>query len=866
MSTDIVAVKSGRLFLSTRMGEERHSAHGPHAGLRRRRGLMIAAALLLTLQGASGWGQTPGAVSPVPNTVASLLAGHLQRLAAAKKALTPAQQKVDSHLRRLAWPGPEAQMLAPPLVPPPWRQGTWLHVYVKLHTTAQDVLDALRAHGLAIERVSDTFGVVQGWIIPADIPGLADLDAVMAITPVLPGYHRTGAVNSQGDAASRANLVRAQGYNGTGVIVGVISNGIDSLGSAQATGDLGSVAVPPGCQAGTGDEGTAMLEIVHDLAPGAPLMFASAGTGDLDFIGAVNCLRAAGAKIIVDDVGLFDEPYFEDGAVATTVRNTVLAGVSYATAAGNDAFSHLEQSFCPGPGGFHDFVCGTGTTGNEVDVPPGTTLVCTLQWNDPFGGSANDYDLLAEDAIGGTLLAISDNLQNGTQDPFEFIAWSNPLGVTVPVLVGIGLFQGQARLLDLYCFDNQAAVGFITVDTPSSSIFGHAAVPEVVTAAAIDVNSPGLATVEDFSSQGPVNIFFPAQETRSKPDIAGFDGVSTTLAHFSPFFGTSAAAPHVAAVAALLLSKNPFLTPVQVKTALMTGAVDIGAPGFDYVAGAGRLDALAAENAVAPPCLSDAACTDGNPCNGIETCRSGACVAGTPLNCDDANPCTADACNPMVGCQHTPAANGTACSDGNACTVGDTCQAGICAGGTAVNCDDGDACTTDTCDPVAGCQHTPVADPTTCSTLIPGGGPAKSDCYVLLAVEGMHSLKNAKTLECADGDPTCDMDGVCNNVCALRVHLCINSPRISGCAPSSQLQSLQFKSHPATFTLNTPGRRTGAQCTARQDVNLPVKVNKKGKKSTGVVMITATAKAPKGTKPPKDSDTYVLKCLPGCAP
>src|SRR5262249_8763360 len=220
------------------------------------------------------------------------------------------------------------------------------------------------------------------------------------------------------------------------------------------------------------------------------------------------------------------------------------------------------------------------------------------------------------------------------------------------------------------------------------------------------------------------------------------------------FFGTSAAAPHVAAVAALLLSKNPFLSPAQVKTALMTAAVDIGAPGFDTIAGAGRLDALAATIAVAAPqCLSDSQCDDDNPCNGIETCRSGACVAGTPLNCDDTNPCTADACNPMSGCQHTPAANGTSCSA--SCTVGDTCQAGSCSGGTPINCDDRDACTTDTCDAVAGCQHTPVADPTTCSTLIPGGGPAKSDCYALAAVEGTHSLKNAKTLECADGDPTC---------------------------------------------------------------------------------------------------------------
>jgi hypothetical protein len=168
-------------------------------------------------------------------------------------------------------------MLAPPLVPPPWQQGAWLQVYVHLHATTQDVLDELRARGLAIELVNDDFAVAQGWITPADLPGVADLELVAAITPVLPGFPQIGAVTSEGDAASRANLVRAQGYNGTGVTVGVISDGINSLASAQATGDLGSVTVPPGCQAGSGDEGTAMLEIVHDLAPGAPLLFSSGG-------------------------------------------------------------------------------------------------------------------------------------------------------------------------------------------------------------------------------------------------------------------------------------------------------------------------------------------------------------------------------------------------------------------------------------------------------------------------------------------------------------------------------------------------------------------------------------------------------------
>ncbi len=213
-----------------------------------------------------------------------------------------------------------------------------------------------------------------------------------------------------------------------------------------------------------------------------------------------------------------------------------------------------------------------------------------------------------------------------------------------------------------------------------------------------------------------------------------------------------------------------------------------------------------------PQCLSDASCGDGNICNGIETCRAGVCTAGTPLNCDDGDPCTLDSCAPA-----------------------------------------------------SGCQHTMVADLASCSIVIPGGENRKADCYVFADVAGSHPIDNPKTLSCADGDPTCDMDGACNNVCDLKVRLCINSATMSPCTPPSQLTSLKFKSHPATFTLNTPAQLTGAQCGAVHDVLLPVKVSKKGKKSTGVLKVTASAKAPKGTKPPTDKDTYVMKCVPGCA-
>jgi hypothetical protein len=115
------------------------------------------------------------------------------------------------------------------------------------------------------------------------------------------------------------------------------------------------------------------------------------------------------------------------------------------------------------------------------------------------------------------------------------------------------------------------------------------------------------------------------------------------------------------------------------------------------------------------PCVVDPTCGDGNFCNGIERCIGGECAPGLPLACDDADPCTRDACETTVGCTHvedlcpvdcSTAGDGTRCADGSVCTRGDVCAAGLCAPGSAVGCDDGDACTRDVCDPALGCVYT----------------------------------------------------------------------------------------------------------------------------------------------------------------
>jgi len=616
-----------------------------------------------------------------------------------------------------------------------------------------------------VERVAAEHRLARGWVRTKDLRRLAALALVRSVEPVRPGRRRAGSVTSEGDAAALGPQARATGFDGTGITVGVISDGIDHIAQSVVTGNVPSgtgVPIGTGCAAGSGDEGTAMLEIVHDLAPGATLLFSAGLSDKLTFVDSVTCLRNAGAQVIVDDIGFFDEPFFEDGMVAQAVRTAVQDGVSYHSAAGNDAQVHYGATFHgvtdPSSGKlYHDFATsGAADTFDRLEIAPGKTLECVLQWNDPWGASTNDYDLELWDLdrSPAALLEASTNVQNGTQDPLEEIApLLNRGGTPAHVAVRIPRVHGVDRQLGLFCFDGSN----LQYNSPAGSIVGQPALSEAVAVGAIDIHDIGLNQVEPFSSQGPATIYFPTLQVRPKPDLAGFDGVSTSVcpsatACFDPFFGTSAAAPHVAGVAALLLSKNSCLTPAQVQQAIRSGAVDILAFGFDDISGAGRLDALNVMTAPGPcddgnPCTTDtckpatgcqhtplpdgASCADRDLCNGSETCQGGTCTAGTPLVCDDGNPCTTDSCDPAIGCvftyacddgnpctadtcdpgtgcQHAAVADGTACPDGNVCNGDETCLAGVCTAGAPLACADGGECTTSVCDSQLGCMYPPI--------------------------------------------------------------------------------------------------------------------------------------------------------------
>src|SRR5262249_1299092 len=153
------------------------------------------------------------------------------------------------------------------------------------------------------------------------------------------------------------------------------------------------------------------------------------------------------------------------------------------------------------------------------------------------------------------------------QDPIEAVAVVNQTPTNQLVNVLVQRFAGAPRRLELFCLGAAA----MEHGTASGSIFGHAALSSVVTVGAGGGRGPGPDAVEAFSPHGPARIDFPTLEIRPKPDLVAFDGVAISNAGgfpacppFCAFFGTSAAAPHSAGIAALLLEQDPTLTPAEV--------------------------------------------------------------------------------------------------------------------------------------------------------------------------------------------------------------------------------------------------------------------------------------------------------------
>jgi subtilisin family serine protease len=323
--------------------------------------------------------------------------------------------------------------------------------------------------------------------------------------------------------------------------------------------------------------GTACAEVVHDMAPDAQLYLVNAGT-EVEWANAVDWLLAQKVDVISFSAGWqVSGPGDGTGTLSEKVNDVREAGVLWVSAAGNSAQRHWMGKWNDPEGNWWHNYTGSDET-NEITVTYESQIVVGLRWNDPWGGSTNDYDLFLYRLVDDSLeeVARSDNVQDGNDNPQEFIVYNfPPSGV---YYVAISKQAGaQARKLELFSYDQD-----FHYQTAASSLWIPADSPGSLTVAATYWQDDSL---EAFSSQGPT------RDGRTKPDLAAPDGVSVRSETWrdTGFYGTSASAPHVAGAAALVLEAFPAFTVAQTQDWLEDRAVDMGTAGKDNVYGAGRL-------------------------------------------------------------------------------------------------------------------------------------------------------------------------------------------------------------------------------------------------------------------------------------
>ncbi|HEX5989611.1 MAG TPA: S8 family serine peptidase, partial [Solirubrobacterales bacterium] len=540
-------------------------------------------------------------------------------------------------------------------------------------------LDDLRAAGARVVSTSRGLQTVTLGVAPQRLAAIAAVPGVRAVwqvrEPILrapEGPCEGGSVISEGVEQLRVDDAReAFELRGKGITIGVLSDSYDTASgtATDAAEDIRSNDLPGlagTCSdqqlpvdvidegpPGESDEGRAMLQIVHDLAPKASLAFATAFESEEGFAENIERLArpvsegGAGAEVIVDDVAWFEEPFFQDGPVAVAINRVTEDGVSYLSATGNDnlfdsgdneissweAPAFRDSGTCPsavaalaGFNGTHcmDFDPGAGSdTTFGITVEAGEVLTVDLQWAEPWNGVSTDIDAFL--VSGGQVVAASfeeNSGPSGTQRPVEIVQWENTSATAKTVQFAVNRFSGASSpRLKFILLQNGGGVSAIEYpessggDVVGPAIYGHAGAASAISVAAVPFDDS--AEIEPYSSRGPVTHYFgpvegvlPAlplgsPEEIPKPDIAATDCGATTFFAFLAagtwrFCGTSAAAPHAAAVAGLVRQAKPTLSEQQVRDALADTAVPVGAFPPE-AAGAGLIDAFAAIDALPAP-------------------------------------------------------------------------------------------------------------------------------------------------------------------------------------------------------------------------------------------------------------------------
>ncbi len=425
-----------------------------------------------------------------------------------------------------------------------------------------------------------------------------------------------------GAAAAR----QAFGVTGAGVTVGVLAGSfatapgaITSAADDVRAGELSGPGNPCGrttpvtvladASPGTGtDEGRAMLHLIHDLAPAARLVFHTTGTTEEQYAAAIRRLRfATGANVIVDDVILWSEPLFvQDTPIAQAIRDVQADGAIYVTAAGNSTTTDEAGRSIGGyrapyrptpctvplevwngriPVDCHHFSTSASSATSRISVKADGGFDLLLGWDEPRGSGVSDLDILLLDEGTGRVLARSADSNgggNGTQRPAEVVSYRNRTTGTQRVQIVIGRVSATAPPQLGYVLLNARDIRSTqfhadnTTDAYGATVFGHALLPDVLTVGAVRHDRP--TRIAGFSSYAP-----------EKPDLLGISGVQTSFfgqpdQDAYRFHGTSAAAPQVAGVVALVLeyARHNAIPPTPSQLAALlrtTGSAVDGTPG-----------------------------------------------------------------------------------------------------------------------------------------------------------------------------------------------------------------------------------------------------------------------------------------------
>ena len=529
-------------------------------------------------------------------------------------------------------------------------------------------------------------GLAQGAQVGAVVSGrlpiaaLGDAARLSSLRGMVPAYAQThvGRVGSEADTAHRAFEGRADlNVDGRGQKVCALSDSYDQSPTAATTaqddiesGDLPGPSNPAGrttpvdvlndSEPGS-DEGRAMLQLIHDIAPGAELGFHTAFGGIATFVQGIRALadpNDGNCDILVDDVRYNTEPFFQDGPLTNVVDSVADEGVAYFSSAGNDGQNAYGAAFRDsGNQGVissgavaHDFAPSGGAvdTLQRITVRRGGTFrIFTLQWTDPSAlvdgsvGADTDLDVaLVNDTLGIVAQSARDSDALGL--PVEGVLEYTNTGAVDANEDGVA-DSTYHLVIEKAAGPDPDGVKYIhsgfnyeikEYDPHGPTIYGHpmaegamavAATPFFNTAAYNSNVDP--AVLEPFSSKGGIKIRFDqtgtpilAPEAREKPDLTGTDGIDNTFfgtdSAYDPdthpnFFGTSAAAPNGAAIAALIREANPGFGPAEVYAQLEASAQDVTArqtrsgdlvsvpSGVDFWSGHGFMQATAATLPVA---------------------------------------------------------------------------------------------------------------------------------------------------------------------------------------------------------------------------------------------------------------------------